>query len=65
MPNIGVKLKTVSFGSQLENFEKYPLTMGSLFEFFILFYFIFMHIFILHVMRSAFKVTNFGISYGK
>ena len=25
----------------------------------------FMHIIILHVMRSAFKVTNFGFSYGQ
>ena len=62
MPNIGVKLKTIGFGSQLESCEKYSLAMGSLFEFFI---FIFMHIVILHVMRSAFKVTNFGFSYGK
>ena len=39
MPNIGVKLKTNGFGSQLESCKKYPLAMGSLFEYFFFFSF--------------------------
>ena len=35
MPNIGVKLKTIGFDSQLESCENYPLAMGSLFEYFL------------------------------
>ena len=49
MANIGVKLKTIGFGSQLESYENYPLAMGSLFE-----YFLFMNIIILHEMKNIF-----------
>ena len=46
MPNIGAKLKTNGFGSQLESCKKYPLAMGSLFEyfFFILFFYAYCYI---------------------
>ena len=27
MPNIGVKWKTIGFGSQLKSYEKYPLAL--------------------------------------
>ena len=47
MLNIGVKLKTIDFGSQLESCKNYPLTMGFFFE-----YLHFMKIVILHEMRS-------------